>query len=221
MTGTGEFVTATRTENPDLFWALSGGGGGTYGVVWSLTSKAHTDIPVSGANFSWTNEGVSQETFFRSVGAYHAWTPTVVDDGAMSLGFGSNTSFSVGPITGPGISAAKMRVLIQPLLNQLKDLGVNVTTPVVRQFPGYLEEFNAMMPAIEVGYQQYGGWLVPRSVVTGNPDGLASAYANITNGGAAGFSSVALNVNKTVAGDVDNAVLPAWRTALLDVIITT
>lgn len=33
--GTGKLLRASRAENSDLFWALSGGGGGTYGVVWS------------------------------------------------------------------------------------------------------------------------------------------------------------------------------------------
>ena len=153
--------------------------------------------------------------------AYHAWTPTVVDAGAMSLGFGTNTSFAVGPITGPGIPVAKLEALLQPLLDELQKLGVKYTTPVLRQFPGYLEQFNAMMPAILTGTSQYGGWWLPRSVVLGNPEGLAAAYANITNGGAASFSSVALNVNKTVAGDVFNAVHPSWRTTLLDVVVTT
>lgn len=221
ITGTGKFLTATRDENSDLFWALAGGGGGTYGIVWSLTAKAHVDVPVSGANVSWTNEGISQETFSKSVAAYHAWTATVVDAGAMSLGFGSNTTFDVGPVTAPGVSAEKLAALLQPLLDKLRDLGVNYTTPVVRQFPGYLEQFKAMMPFLEVAIAQYGGWLLPRSVVLDNPDGLAAAYANITNGGAAGFTSVALNVNRSVVGDVYNAVNPAWRTALLDVIITT
>lgn len=221
ITGTGKFVTATRTNNTDLFWALSGGGGGTYGIVWSLTAKAHNDIPVSGANLSWTNQGIRQETFFKAVAAYHAWTPTVVDAGATSLAFGSNTSFSVGPVTAPGISATDLAKLLQPFLEELQALGVNYTAPVVRQFPGYLDQFNAMMPQISVGVQQYGGWLLPRSVVVENPDGLAAAYANITNGGAAGYFSIALNVNKTVTGDVYNAVNPAWRTALLDVIIET
>ncbi|KAL8767563.1 MAG: hypothetical protein Q9209_005980 [Squamulea sp. 1 TL-2023] len=220
ITGTGQFLTATRMQNTDLFWALSGGGGGIYGVVWSLTAKAHIDIPVSGANVSWTNKDISQETFFKSIAAYHAWTPTVVDAGAMSLGFGSNTSFSIGPITAPGLAAIELEALLQPLLDQLQKLGINHTTPVVRQFPGYLEQFNAMMPPLEVAVQQYGGWLLPRSVVTNNPDGLAAAYTNITNDGA-GFTTVALNVNNTVTGDVYNAVNPAWRTALLDVVITT
>ncbi|KAI4100199.1 MAG: hypothetical protein LQ339_005605 [Xanthoria mediterranea] len=221
ITGTGEVLTATRANNTDLFWALSGGGGGTYSVVWSLTAKAHPDVPVSGANLSWTSDGLSQEKFFKSVAAYHAWTPTIVDAGAMSLGFGSNISFSVGPVTAPGVPAEDLRELLQPLLDQLDDLGINYTTPVVRQFSGYLEQFKAMMPDLNVATSQYGGWLLPRFVVLDNPDGLAKAYANITNGGAAGFTSVALNVNRSISGDVHNAVNPAWRTALLDVVIST
>ncbi|KAI1806734.1 hypothetical protein F4811DRAFT_508990, partial [Daldinia bambusicola] len=38
VTGNGELLTATPTENQDLYWALSGGGGGTYGVVLSMTA---------------------------------------------------------------------------------------------------------------------------------------------------------------------------------------
>ncbi|KAL8952921.1 MAG: hypothetical protein Q9183_007364, partial [Haloplaca sp. 2 TL-2023] len=121
----------------------------------------------------------------------------------------------------PGVSAEELSDLLQPLLDQLRNLGVNYTTPVVRQFPGYLEQFNAMMPQLEVAVAQYGGWLLPRSVVLDNPDGLAAAYENITNGRAGSFTSVALNVNRSVTGDVSNAVHPAWRTTLLDVIITT
>lgn len=33
----GRFVTVTEESDPDLFWAIRGGGGGTYGVVTSVT----------------------------------------------------------------------------------------------------------------------------------------------------------------------------------------
>ncbi|KAB8227121.1 uncharacterized protein BDW43DRAFT_324208 [Aspergillus alliaceus] len=42
----GELVTASACENRDLFFALRGGGGGTYGVVVSATLKAHPSRPV-------------------------------------------------------------------------------------------------------------------------------------------------------------------------------
>ncbi|KAG6580285.1 FAD-binding protein [Phytophthora cinnamomi] len=38
----GTVVTASATENPDLFWALRGGGAGSFGIVTLFTIKVHT-----------------------------------------------------------------------------------------------------------------------------------------------------------------------------------
>jgi len=65
---------ASPAENRDLYWALSAGGGGTYAVVYSLTAKAHPDLPVAAANFSFT-PGNSQETLLAGIAAYHAGRP--------------------------------------------------------------------------------------------------------------------------------------------------
>ncbi len=52
VTADGELVTANRTEHPDLFWALRGGGG-NFGVVTSLEYELHPVGPmvVAGAVF--------------------------------------------------------------------------------------------------------------------------------------------------------------------------
>ncbi|KAF7530371.1 hypothetical protein PCG10_003742 [Penicillium crustosum] len=47
----GKIVTASPTNYPDLYWALSGGGGGTYGVVVSMTSKAYPELPTVSAHY--------------------------------------------------------------------------------------------------------------------------------------------------------------------------
>ncbi|KAK3905075.1 6-hydroxy-D-nicotine oxidase [Staphylotrichum tortipilum] len=44
----GRFVTATETDHTDLFFALRGGGGSTFGVVTSVTVKAHPRTSFSG-----------------------------------------------------------------------------------------------------------------------------------------------------------------------------
>jgi FAD/FMN-containing dehydrogenase len=44
VTADGQIRIANACTNPDLFWALKGGGGGTFGVVSKLTVKAH-DLP--------------------------------------------------------------------------------------------------------------------------------------------------------------------------------
>ncbi|OJJ38346.1 hypothetical protein ASPWEDRAFT_105839 [Aspergillus wentii DTO 134E9] len=218
--GEGNFRTATRdNENSDLYWALSGGGGGTYGVVWSLTSKAHTSTPVSGLNLTFTNAGISQDTFYQAAELYHETLPSIVDAGAMSVWYFTNTSFYISPLTGPNIPVADLVKLVKPFTDGLTKLGVKYTL-YSEQFTNYLDEFNTMQSEIQVGIAQYGGWLVPRSVVQNNNADLTAAYRHITEDGAT-FIGVGLNVSKQVAGDVNNAVLPAWRETLIDTTITT
>lgn len=44
----GSVVTVNEYRYPDLFWALRGGGGGTFGVVTSMTLLAHPEPRISG-----------------------------------------------------------------------------------------------------------------------------------------------------------------------------
>ncbi|KAL2216000.1 hypothetical protein M432DRAFT_123522 [Thermoascus aurantiacus ATCC 26904] len=217
--GTGTFRVANREQNSDLYWALSGGGGGTYGVVWSMTSKAHPATPVSGLNLTFTNAGITQDTFYEAVSLYHSTLASIVDAGAMSVWYFTNTSFTISPLTGPGIPVDQLVALLRPFTDGLTKLGIKYTM-VAKQFSTYLEEFNTMQSPIQVGIAQYGGWLIPRSVVQNNNDQLTQAYRYITEDGAQ-FIGVGLNVSKAVAGDVYNAVLPAWRDCLIDTVITT
>jgi len=77
------------------------------------------------------------------------------------------------------------------------------------------------MPPVPVGTSLYGGRLVPRSVVLGNPRGLVGVLGNVTGGGeGVSYATLGVNVDRSVVGEeVDNAVLPAWREALLDVVL--
>jgi FAD/FMN-containing dehydrogenase len=41
VTASGEIVVANEVQRPELFWALRGGGGGTFGVVTQMTLRTH------------------------------------------------------------------------------------------------------------------------------------------------------------------------------------
>ncbi len=54
VTADGEIRIANPRNNPELFWALKGGGGGSFGVVTRVTVRTH-DLP---EHFGWAEGGV-------------------------------------------------------------------------------------------------------------------------------------------------------------------
>jgi hypothetical protein len=124
VTGTGELLTATPSQNSDLYWALCGGGGGTFGVVLSMTSKAHSDMQVAAANLTFTNAGVSQDTFYNAIQTFLVNLPAIVDAGAVSIWLLMNTTFLMQPTTAPGLTTAQLQDLLNPTLAQLNKSGM-------------------------------------------------------------------------------------------------
>jgi FAD/FMN-containing dehydrogenase len=85
VTSDGHFVTASEEKNADLFWALRGGGAGTYGVVVSVTIKAHASIPASTANWSFSYPSdVTEDTFKLAVQGWLSYFPRYADLGLYS-----------------------------------------------------------------------------------------------------------------------------------------
>jgi FAD/FMN-containing dehydrogenase len=64
----GSFKTASSTQNTDLFWALRGGGGSTWGVVTSVTVRAHPSIQMTSVRFIFS--AAPQVNFTAGVKAY-------------------------------------------------------------------------------------------------------------------------------------------------------
>jgi FAD/FMN-containing dehydrogenase len=56
----GQAVTASANSNPDLFWALRGGGGGNFGVTTSLTFATFPTIDVDVVNLNYPQQAFAQ-----------------------------------------------------------------------------------------------------------------------------------------------------------------
>lgn len=62
VTADGQVRIANAYTNPDLFWALKGGGGGTFGVVSKLTIRTH-DLPEYFGNVTFQIKAPSEEAY--------------------------------------------------------------------------------------------------------------------------------------------------------------
>ena len=221
--GSGRLLTASRTENTDLYWALSGGGGGTYGVVYSLTVKAYQDFPVTGVVLNFTADGTDPDSFFDAVGYYHTLLPSYTAAGGVAIAEVSNTSFLLTPLTFPDMKVDQATNLMQPFLDYLDKAGIKYTKNIT-EFPSFLQHYDALIepnPTQLVENGQYGGRFIPRSVIDSRNDDLTAAMRSITEDGVA-FVSIGLNVSSSVVGnDGYNAVHPAWRESAMSIILSS
>ena len=217
--GSGDLLYASRLENQDLYWALSGGGGGNYGVVYSMTVKAYPDVLVTGAKLGFTKQEGAGEAFWKAIEYYHSFTHRISEAGGMSVYVFTPETFNIMPLTVPGKSRVEVLDLLKPFLEKLAQLGISYKFKI-QEFPGYLSHFNAMFDPILVGIAQYGGRLIPQSVVEDKTAELTRALKEIVEAGAI-YIGVSVNVSSSVAGNVDNAVLPAWREVGISAVLSS
>jgi FAD/FMN-containing dehydrogenase len=66
VTADGQARIVNATQEPDLFWALKGGGGGTFGVVTRFTLATH-ELPYQFGALNWTVRARSDEAYRRMI----------------------------------------------------------------------------------------------------------------------------------------------------------
>ncbi|KAL6855741.1 hypothetical protein J3F83DRAFT_475402 [Trichoderma novae-zelandiae] len=217
VTSTGQHLVASPTQNSDLYWALSGGGGGTYAAVLSTTVRAYPDLVSSALNLTFTDQGVTDDVFYGAVSSFLTTLPSIVDSGATVVFLLAPGVFLVQPVNAPGVTKAKLQSLIDPTLNNLKSKGIGYDFHI-DQFNTFLDSYNAYNPPPNVTEYNIGGRLIPRNLFT-NQSGAASvaaAYRFINQHGGV-VSGVSVNVSK--GQKVSNAVNPAWRTAITSTVV--
>ncbi|KAL0574023.1 hypothetical protein V5O48_007926 [Marasmius crinis-equi] len=215
ITPQGEFVRASPTENQDLYWALSGGGGGAYGIVWTMTVKAYKDLPITLASINFTSEGISQDTYWEAIDAYQATTPNFTAAGAFALTQYNNGNFSLYPLWATNKTVAETQALLRPILDTLDRLKINYTT-AADLFDGYVQAYNSvsMWQDFPIASGLTGSRLLPHSLWEDETklSTLKKTIRGIVDGGGNAFD-FSYRPTLAAAGNPDNAVLPAWRDA--------
>jgi hypothetical protein len=178
--------------------------------------KAHTDTPIAGGSLNFTS---ASEDFWTAIEMYHSKLPGIVDTGVFMVASIGNGTFT-GFIHGPNIPKATVEETFEPYLEALTALNITYAFHIT-QFSDYVSEYTGTRDVFHftVGEGQAGGYLIPRSMVIDNTTGVTAVTRRIASDGLQ-FKGFAVNVSLAVAGDVDNAVLPAWRDALIHTQVT-
>lgn len=123
VTAYGEVLTATPYLNSDLYWALTGGGGGTYAAVLSMTVKIHPNMATAGATLSFTEQ--DPETYWSVVQTFLMNLPGLLDAGGSSYWEVLPGNIFVTPQTYlPNGTADELESLFQPTLSALDQSGI-------------------------------------------------------------------------------------------------
>ncbi|KAL3422016.1 FAD binding domain-containing protein [Phlyctema vagabunda] len=226
VTPDGRFVTASESVNTDLFWALRGGGGGTFGIVTSVVVKVFPVIPVTTMTFSFaTGSSVSSASFWNGVRAYFDYFVDNTDAGTYAyfsiFKTGADSyAFSMAPFWAPNMTVAQTEALLKPWFTRLTALGINVT-PVTNHYDNFYDAWWAVFPLETVGATtiKTASRLFPKSNWA-DAATLNSTFSAIKSTVNAGGSLLAFNIAAAPkAGYPSNSVNPAWRETCLHAIL--
>ncbi|KAI1080022.1 FAD-binding domain-containing protein [Whalleya microplaca] len=226
----GRFVSVDQNSFPDLFFALRGGGGSTWGIVTSLVIRAYPKTPVTTLTYRFgTGSQVSQETFWKGMDVIFAKFPEYTDAGMYSYWSIACTnvtecSFSMAPQWGNDMDAAALKNLSTPLFNELTDLGIPVDGINYTEYSGVVSAVTGTWAAEteQVGVWSYhtGSRLFPRSNWE-DAASLATQTAALRQSVEAAGMMLGYSIKSAVNPSVNqtNAVNPAWRNTLLHALL--
>ncbi|MFC1420163.1 FAD-dependent oxidoreductase [Streptacidiphilus cavernicola] len=218
VTAEGKTRRVSASSDPDLFWALRGGGGGNFGVVTSLSFRTHPAAQCSYAFLSWPWSRAA-----AVVRAWQAWAPSAPDalwanlhllvwaDGRTQLGSTVNYLGSANDLANQidrlGVAPAAHTVHTASYLETMQVMGgVSGWSEDAAHLPGSLP---GQRPGGRVTRESYGA----RSDVFTRPITAAGAAALVAaveryprtgpQGGSAGVAFDALGgaINRVRPGD--------------------
>ena len=211
VTANGQFVCASPSSKySDLFWALSGGGAGNYGVVVSVTLKAHPDAMIGGASFDIAQPGLN---YTAIIDAWHV-TLVHVTEARMQATYSSvSEDFTVLSITGYNKKQADFEKVLEPFIKFMATMNYTLK-PTYTSFNSYSDHFlhyYGPLPAGAfggAGDKLMGGRLLLRDALPN-----VGGAINKTMSHGIRFIGQAQNVTRFAAPE-KRALLPQWRKAV-------
>ncbi|KXN80958.1 hypothetical protein AN958_06549 [Leucoagaricus sp. SymC.cos] len=200
VTADGVLRRVNEEDNSDLFWALRGGGAGSWGVIVNTTFRMY---PTFEATQSIVSFVAANSSVFYSV-----------------LNTGQNTNFGIGISTYIPLATSEQAIAtLEPLFMDVLSAGgilVSNTTTTAN-----VNELLAIADDQAGVYGVLGSRLIPESTYRNSPKDISYAFKHLADAGTS-YTIACFLAGGQVAENakIDNAVIPGWRTAKAHIIIS-
>ncbi|KAJ5326779.1 hypothetical protein MYU51_001695 [Penicillium brevicompactum] len=230
VTPEGKLIRVNERDYSDLFWAIRGGGGSTFGVIISVTVKAHPMPSVGIVNIDVSPRNhTSPKQWWNTVAKVHREMADLQDAGYAGY----------YTITGPPISfhntvfvynvsnAAEARKVIRPLESALKSANSSVITEISQVWTEtwyeLIEKLGPLADASGVGTKRSvrASRLVTRRAIEDTDlfartlEEIGPRFVAPENGVSNPSLSGTMTIGKT---PMDNALNPVWRETVVHLI---
>ncbi|RDK43383.1 FAD/FMN-containing dehydrogenase [Aspergillus phoenicis ATCC 13157] len=228
VTPAGDLVTANACQHEDLFWAIRGGGGGTYGVIVSVTVKAYPMPLVTMVNLSLTAKNTTSEhEWYRLVAKSHSYLAELQVNGAHGYyTMSSSPQLNLnGALLLYNAKNGTAERLVRPFQNFLKTQETIASSTVAPMMTLPFYDVVQMMPAIETVGKTQGvraSRFIPRRAVKEDVELLADTLEAIMSRKDSVDGVSAPSISGTMTGSstpVDNALNTAWRESVVHLIV--
>ncbi|GAW19589.1 hypothetical protein ANO14919_090770 [Xylariales sp. No.14919] len=229
VTPTGDIVTANECQNEDLFWAMRGGGGSTFGVMTSVTIATHPTPKLVAGIIGILSLDISAPWVWDMIGYIASQLPYLMSKDV------SGYAFFSGNLTGPdgnngtasfaGMGGEYM-ILDTQDINDMQAIWdpiiahVNKTWPDalvaidVNPYPSFKAWFDLWYDKDTTGYDQYvGSRLLDEKALTSLDSVALGQVFKKTKGSAYLVAGKGVQNAKPRGGSI--SVSPSWRKAVV------
>jgi hypothetical protein len=219
VTADGRRQTVNACHNKDLFWALRGGGGGSFAIVLTAVLRTFSSPPMISAFY--TISSPNETRYSRFIRDFIRFLPTLADAGCAGYFHMIDTNITIGFFV-PNGDFTVVTALFGQLMKNNMDLQFSENA--TQAFPSFYDYFVQRKPSANFFGSNVlvGSRLIPETVLRNQPDQVADVLFRIRGRSEnqtilAGHLVAGGQVSNT---SIDNSVSPAWRTALLNILYT-
>ena len=231
VTPTGEIVTANECQHQDLFWAVRGGGGSTFGIITSVTIAAFPSTPYITVNVL-AGTQPNTDTYWSAmayilsqfpllsklgIGAYTFIEPNTTYDG---LNVGGYLAVFSMPQLSKHNTTASLTAALNPVFDHIQatypgEFQVFLNATMYPTFYDWWKDNNG--PNYAGVDLRVGSRLLDEKALTANVTTLKEAIrtASPPGTGVQAYLLGGKGVKNVVPRGGSDAVLPAWRESLV------